>query len=231
MKNHDFRIEEGFSSDIGHGDGHQVRNDVYLLHQELGAVNQAGQVVLGKAGRCNQYGVDAGFLYHFFHISKAPQHGEAIEHGIHGMPVLQEPHHLVPHAGVMKNLPHHQLRRLPGAYDEYGNLEGLHLFHGFIKNHSDQGHKCKSKDEVEKYKKTAHLAGYVGEKHEDNGQYCTFQTRKEKALHHAVDQHAPSVKSAIENKEHENHGQPEEKVEQRDMENTVCHDAVPKENR
>ena len=117
------------------------------------------------------------------------------------------------------------------TYDEYGNLEGLHLFHGFIKNHSDQGHKCKSKDEVEKYKKTAHLAGYVGEKHEDNGQYCTFQTRKEKALHHAVDQHAPSVKSAIENKEHENHGQPEEKVEQRDMENTVCHDAVPKENR
>ena len=231
MENHDFRIEEGFSSDIGHGDGHQVWNDVYLLHQGLGAVNQAGQVILGKAGRCNQYGVDAGFLYHFFHISKATQHGESMEHYIHRMAVFQEPHHPVSHAGVVKNLPHHQLRRLPGAYDEHGNLEGLHLLHGFAEDDPDNGKEYKGYDQIGQDKEPGHLPRYLGKEHEDNGKHSPFQARKEKALHHAVDEHAPSVKSAIENKKHKYHRQPEEKVEQRDMENTVCHDAVPKENR
>lgn len=40
MKDHDFRIKEGFCSHIGHGDSHQIRNHVYLFHQRLGAVNK-----------------------------------------------------------------------------------------------------------------------------------------------------------------------------------------------
>ena len=40
MKDHDFRIEEGFCGDIGHGDSHQIRNHVYLFHQGLGAVDE-----------------------------------------------------------------------------------------------------------------------------------------------------------------------------------------------
>lgn len=40
MENHDFRIEEGFCSHIGHGDGHQIRNHVYLFHQGLGAIDE-----------------------------------------------------------------------------------------------------------------------------------------------------------------------------------------------
>ena len=40
MEDHDFRIEEGFCRHIGHGDGHQIRNHVYLFYQGLGAVNE-----------------------------------------------------------------------------------------------------------------------------------------------------------------------------------------------
>ena len=147
------------------------------------------------------------------------------------MAVFQEPHHPVSHAGVVKNLPHHQLRRLPGAYDEHGNLEGLHLLHGFAEDDPDNGKEYKGYDQIGQDKEPGHLPRYLGKEHKDNGKHSPFQARKEKALHHAVDEHAPSVKSAIENKKHKYHRQPEEKVEQRDMENTVCHDAVPKENR
>ena len=226
VEHHDLRVEEGFHGHVGHGDGHQVRNDVHLLHQGLGAVNQAGQVVLGKAGRCNQYGVDAGFLYHFFHISKAPQHREAMEHGIYRMTVLQEPHHPVPHAGVVKDLPHHQLRRLPGAYDKHGNLEGLHLLHGFAEDNPDNGKEYKGYDHIGQDKEPGHLSRYLGKEHEDNGKHGPFQARKEKALHHAVDEHAPSVKSAIENKKHKYHGQPEKKVGHGKAEGVVGHNAV-----
>lgn len=97
----------------------------------------------------------------------------------------------------MKNLPHHQLRRLPCAYDEHGNLEGLHLLHGFAEDNPDDGKKHKGYDHIGQDKEPGHLSRYLGKEHEDNGKHGPFQARKEKALHHAVDEHAPSVKSAI----------------------------------
>lgn len=227
VEHHDLRVEEGFHGHVGHGDGYQVRNDIHLLHQGLGAVNQAGQVILGKAGRCNQYGVDAGFLYHFFHISKASKHGEAMEHGIHRMAVFQEPHHPVPHAGIVKDLPHHQLRRLPGAYDEHGNLEGPDFLEDLADENADHRKEGKGQGCEEQHKEPGHLSRHLGDEHEEHGEHGPPEAGEEDALRHLVHQHPFSVEPFEEEEQHKHQGQPEEEVRRRQVEGAVGHDPVP----
>ena len=123
VEHHDLCIKEGFYGHVGHGDRHQVRHHRHVLHEGLGTVDEVGELILGEPGGSDEDGVYSRFLRRLFEIIEAAEDGHIGTVVLEGFPVFQKAQNPVPHAGVPADLVDNEVRSLPGAYDEDGDLE------------------------------------------------------------------------------------------------------------
>lgn len=155
---HDFGIEEGFYSDVGHGNGDEVWNDCNVFDKGLGTVDKVGEFILRKAGRGDEDGVYTCFSDCFFQVVKAAQDGHFISIVPIGLSVFQKSYDPIAHARISSDLTDKDVCCLSGTHDEDGYLEGSDVFNHSAGNDSCDGEKDECKDSKEQDKKTGHLS-------------------------------------------------------------------------
>lgn len=71
LQHHDFRIKEGLSGHIRHGDGDEVRHDAYISHKGLCLVDEGRELCLRDAGGGDDDVLDAGLSNDVLHVTKS----------------------------------------------------------------------------------------------------------------------------------------------------------------
>lgn len=227
VEHHDLRVEEGFHGHVGHGDGYEVRYHRHVLHEGLGAVDEVGKLILGEPGGSDEDGVYSRFLRRLFEIIEAAEDGHVGTVVLEGFPVFQKAQNPVPHAGVPADLVDNEVRSLPGAYDEDGDLEGPDLLEYLADEDTDHRKEGKGQGCEEQHKEPGHLSRHLGDEHEEHGEHGPPEAGEEDALRHLVHQHPFPVEPFEEEEQHKHQWQPEEEVRRRQVEGAVGHDPVP----
>lgn len=218
VEHHDLRVEEGFHGHVGHGDGYEVRYHRHVLHEGLGAVDEVGKLILGEPGGSDEDGVYSRFLRRLFQVIEAAEDGHVGAVVLEGFPVFQKAQNPVPHAGVPADLVDNEVRSLPGAYDEDGDLERPDLLEDLADENTDNREEGKGQGCIEQHKEPGHLSRHLGDEHEEHGEHSASEAGEENALRHLVHQHPFPVEPFEKEEQHKHQWQPEEEVGCRQVE-------------
>lgn len=206
LEHHDFRIEEGLDSHIGHGDSDEVRHDAYIPHEGLRLVDEGRELCLRDAGGGDDDMLDAGITNDALHVTKSAKDGAGL---VVGLMVFEEADDAVAHAGIILYLACHDFAGLSCPDDEDGDLEGFRFLHSFRQNDTEEAEQGKGDRGVEDDVETGYVPCHLRKEHEDDGEDGAAQGSPKQFFHHLVDEHALPIESLIEDKGHVDQRYPE----------------------
>lgn len=206
MKDHDFRIEEGFCSHVGHGDSDEVRHDAYIPHEGLCLIDEGRELCLRDTGGGDDDMLDAGITNDSLHVTKSAKDGAGL---VVGLMVFEEADDPVAHAGIILYLACHDFAGLSCPDDEDGDLEGFRFLHSFRQNDTEEAEQGKGDRGVEDDVETGYVPCHLRKEHEDDGEDGATQGSPKQFFHHLVDEHALPIESLIEDKGHVDQRYPE----------------------
>lgn len=167
MEDHDFRIEEGFCSHVGHGDSDEVRHDAYIPHEGLRLVDEGRELGLWDTGGGDDDMLDAGITNDALHVTKSAKDGAGL---VVGLMVFEEADNAVAHAGIILYLACHDFAGLSCPDDEDGDLESFRFLHSFRQNDTEKAEQGKGDRGVEDDVETGYVPCHLREEHEDDGE-------------------------------------------------------------